>query len=135
MPRTEAIATPSCWRWGNSGQRGSMSTGHRLRGDHRPQLVSLPGYPFERQRHWVDHNAAAKWVEGAPATNGTAASPSAGAADPAQAATNGSSPMEATLQRIWAQCLGVGSIDRNANFFELGGDSLVAISVAMAAIP
>jgi phthiocerol/phenolphthiocerol synthesis type-I polyketide synthase E len=41
--------------------------------------------------------------------------------------------MEATLQRIWTQCLGVGSIDRNANFFELGGDSLVAISVAMTA--
>jgi phthiocerol/phenolphthiocerol synthesis type-I polyketide synthase E len=41
--------------------------------------------------------------------------------------------VEAALQRIWAQCLGVGSIDRNANFFELGGDSLVAISVAMAA--
>ena len=68
-----------------------------------------------------------------PATNGTAASPSAGAADPTQAVTNGSSPMEATLQRIWALCLGVGSIDRNANFFDLGGDSLVAISVAMAA--
>jgi phthiocerol/phenolphthiocerol synthesis type-I polyketide synthase E len=41
--------------------------------------------------------------------------------------------MEVTLQHIWAQCLGVGSIDRNANFFELGGDSLVAISVAMTA--
>jgi phthiocerol/phenolphthiocerol synthesis type-I polyketide synthase E len=41
--------------------------------------------------------------------------------------------MEETLQRIWAQCLGVGSIDRNANFFELGGDSLIAISVAMTA--
>jgi len=105
----------------------------RLRGDHRPQLVSLPGYPFERQRHWVDHNAAAKWVKGAPAMNGTAASPSAAAADPSQGVTNGSSAMEATLQRIWALCLGVGSIDRNANFFDLGGDSLVAISVAMAA--
>jgi phthiocerol/phenolphthiocerol synthesis type-I polyketide synthase E len=41
--------------------------------------------------------------------------------------------MEATLQRIWGQCLGLGSVDRNANFFELGGDSLVAISVAMSA--
>jgi phthiocerol/phenolphthiocerol synthesis type-I polyketide synthase E len=104
-----------------------------LRGDHRPQLVSLPGYPFERQRHWVDHNAAAKWVAGPPATNGTAASPSARAADSSQAVTNGRSPLEATLQRIWALCLGVGSIDRNANFFDVGGDSLVAISVAMAA--
>jgi phthiocerol/phenolphthiocerol synthesis type-I polyketide synthase E len=41
--------------------------------------------------------------------------------------------MEETLQRIWAQCLGVGSINRTANFFELGGDSLIAISVAMTA--
>ncbi|MFG1935056.1 type I polyketide synthase [Mycobacterium sp. NPDC048908] len=104
-----------------------------LRGGRRPQLVSLPGYAFERQRHWVDHNAAAKWVDGAPATKGAAASPSAGAADPTHTAANGSSPIEAALQRIWAQCLGVGSIDRNANFFDLGGDSLVAISVAMAA--
>ncbi|HEY2197152.1 MAG TPA: acyltransferase domain-containing protein, partial [Mycobacterium sp.] len=104
-----------------------------LRGDHRPQLVSLPGYPFERQRHWVDHNAAARWAEDGAAPNGTATAPSAGTADQTQAATNGSSPMEATLQRVWTQCLGVGSVDRNANFFELGGDSLVAISVAMAA--
>ena len=56
-----------------------------------------------------------------------------GAGATAHAATNGKSQMEATLQRIWAQCLGVGSIDRNANFFELGGDSLIAISVAMTA--
>ena len=104
-----------------------------LRGDRQPQLVSLPGYPFERQRHWVEHNSAARWVEGAPETNGTAASPSGGHANPTQAVTNGSSPMEATLQRIFAMCLGVGSVDRNANFFDLGGDSLVAISVAMAA--
>jgi phthiocerol/phenolphthiocerol synthesis type-I polyketide synthase E len=37
------------------------------------------------------------------------------------------------LQRIWAQCLGVGSVDRGENFFDIGGDSLVAISVAMTA--
>jgi phthiocerol/phenolphthiocerol synthesis type-I polyketide synthase E len=41
--------------------------------------------------------------------------------------------MEATLQRIWGQCLGLPDVQRNANFFELGGDSLVAISVAMTA--
>lgn len=103
-----------------------------LRGDRRPQLVSLPGYPFERQRHWVDHKPTVKGADAAP-TNGIAPPPSAGTAEQAHAATNGSSPMEATLQRLWALCLGVDSIDRNANFFELGGDSLVAISVAMAA--
>jgi phthiocerol/phenolphthiocerol synthesis type-I polyketide synthase E len=103
-----------------------------LRGDYQPQLVSLPGYPFERQRHWVEHNAAARWVEGPAAANGTAAASATGAAN-TSAGSNGSSSMEATLQRIWAVCLGVGSIGPNANFFDVGGDSLVAISVAMAA--
>ena len=103
-----------------------------LRGDRQPQLVSLPGYPFERQRHWVEHNAAARWTEAA-APNGSMTASSNGASGPSRAASDGSSPVEATLQRIWAQCLGVGSIDRTANFFELGGDSLVSISVAMAA--
>ena len=102
-----------------------------LRGERRPQLVSLPGYPFERQQHWVEHNAIAKWVEAGAGANGTA--PGAVAADQPPVAINGSSPIDVTLQRIWTQCLGVGSVDRNANFFELGGDSLVAISVAMAA--
>jgi phthiocerol/phenolphthiocerol synthesis type-I polyketide synthase E len=97
----------------------------------RARLVSLPGYPFERQRHWVDHNASAGWVAGTPATNGTATAPSA--AGNTRAATNSTSQMETTLQRIWSQCLGIDSIDRSANFFELGGDSLIAISVAMTA--
>ncbi len=96
-----------------------------------PQLVSLPGYPFVRQRHWVDYKPAAGGAAATAATNEKA--PSAGAAAPTPAATNGKSQMEDTLQRIWAQCLGVGSIDRNASFFELGGDSLIAISVAMTA--
>jgi phthiocerol/phenolphthiocerol synthesis type-I polyketide synthase E len=103
-----------------------------LRGGKPAQLVSLPGYPFERQRHWVNHRPHSGWVADAAFTNGTA-TPSAGAADATHAATNGRSPMEATLQRIWGQCLGLASVDRNANFFELGGDSLVAISVAMTA--
>ncbi len=103
-----------------------------LRGGRQPQLLTLPGYPFERQRHWVEHRRGATWVADPATTNGAAAS-AAGTAEPAGATTNGTSPMEATLQRIWGQCLGVGSVDRNANFFELGGDSLVAISVAMTA--
>ena len=41
--------------------------------------------------------------------------------------------MELTLQRIWSQCLGIADIDPNTNFFEVGGDSLIAISVAMTA--
>jgi phthiocerol/phenolphthiocerol synthesis type-I polyketide synthase E len=67
---------------------------------------------------------------GGEAVNGAAA---AAAGQSAPTAKNGQSSMEATLQRIWGQCLGLPAVDRKANFFELGGDSLVAISVAMTA--
>ena len=51
----------------------------------------------------------------------------------AGSATDARSQMQATLQRIWSQCLGVESIAPGDNFFELGGDSLLAIGVAMTA--
>ncbi len=92
----------------------------------RRALVSVPGYPFERQRHWVDYNPASRGTGG-----GESGPPAAGAA--AAPVATSSSQMEATLTRIWSQCLGIASIDRNTNFFEVGGDSLVAISVAMTA--
>lgn len=104
-----------------------------LQRGYRPRLVSLPGYPFERQRHWVDHKPRTGWAADSTPAHGMEMSAADGAAEPVRAATNGTSPVEATLQRIWALCLGVTSVDRNANFFEIGGDSLVAISVAMAA--
>ena len=103
-----------------------------LRGEYQPQLVSVPGYPFERKRHWVEHNTAAHWTQGV-APTGQAAAASDETAGRPQTVTEGTSTIEATLQRVWAQCFGVAAVDRNANFFELGGDSLVAISVAMAA--
>ncbi|CAM3177004.1 type I polyketide synthase [Mycobacterium intermedium] len=103
----------------------------------QPHIVSLPGYPFARQKHWVDPKPTV-WAQ-AP-TNGAAVSPAAAAAghpseDAAsvELARNGQSETGATLQRVWEQCLGVGSIDPNANFFDLGGDSLMAISIAMTA--
>ncbi|WP_264079933.1 type I polyketide synthase [Mycolicibacter hiberniae] len=98
-----------------------------LRGDYQPKRVTVPGYPFERQRHWLEHNANATWVSGGASAAGAAAGAPGG-----DTAASGES-IEATLQRIWALCLGVGSVDRTANFFDVGGDSLVAISVAMAA--
>ncbi|WP_199253313.1 type I polyketide synthase [Mycolicibacterium mengxianglii] len=103
-----------------------------LRGAYRPQLSSISGYPFERQRHWVDHKPSTGRA-GSAQINGAQIAPSGAATEPTQGAVNGRSPIETTLQRVFSQCLGVGSVDRNANFFEIGGDSLVAISVAMAA--
>ena len=96
-----------------------------------PHLVSLPGYPFARQRHWVEPSNTV-WAQAPSASNGSPVDAGAGSAAGAEA-RSGESQTEATLQRIWSQCLGVGSVDRNANFFDLGGDSLMAISISMAA--
>ena len=100
-----------------------------------PQLVQLPGYPFQKQRHWVEHNAHASWLAGGGVADGAQAGPAAGTASAhgVPATAGGTSQVEAALLRIWTQCLGLTDINRNANFFELGGDSLIAISVAMTA--
>ncbi|MFT4042002.1 MAG: beta-ketoacyl synthase N-terminal-like domain-containing protein [Gordonia sp. (in: high G+C Gram-positive bacteria)] len=91
--------------------------------------VTLPGYPFARQKHWIEHNSSARFVSAGATDGAQTGEPTRATSTPA----SGRATMEATLEHIWAQCLGVTSIDRNANFFEIGGDSLIAISIAMSA--
>jgi phthiocerol/phenolphthiocerol synthesis type-I polyketide synthase E len=96
------------------------------------QRVTLPGYAFARQRHWIDPGTFARSGE-VSAPIGTAVAEPQPADRKAGSATEARSQMLATLQRIWSQCLGVESIAPGDNFFELGGDSLLAIGVAMTA--
>ncbi|WP_281253270.1 type I polyketide synthase [Mycobacterium numidiamassiliense] len=93
-----------------------------------PQLVTLPGYPFARERHWIDVRPTV-WTE---APTGLSGLTTNGEAVP-DAPVDGQSATEATLHRIWTQCLGVATLDRNANFFEMGGDSLIAIGISTSA--
>ena len=94
--------------------------------------VTLPGYAFARQRHWIEPAAFVRSGD-VFAPIGTAVAESQPADRKAGSATDARSQMQATLQRIWSQCLGVESIAPGDNFFELGGDSLLAIGVAMTA--
>ncbi|MGE2716625.1 type I polyketide synthase [Mycolicibacterium litorale] len=91
-----------------------------------PRRVTLPGYPFAREKHWVepahDPGRDRPSGSGAPAAN-----------EPVRekvAAHNGHT-VEEKLQQVWRDCLGVPSIDPEQNFFEIGGDSLIAIGIAM----
>jgi phthiocerol/phenolphthiocerol synthesis type-I polyketide synthase E len=104
-----------------------------MHGD-QARRVTLPGYAFARQRHWVDPATTfVRSAEAPAARNGTAATQPEPAAVQTSTATDPRSQMQATLQEIWSQCLGVESVKPSDNFFELGGDSLVAIGVAMTA--
>jgi 3-oxoacyl-(acyl-carrier-protein) synthase/thioesterase domain-containing protein len=80
-------------------------------GGGRISRLGLPTYPFQRRRHWL--------------ATAEAATPSVTpnvAAEPVQA----QSTTEETLLALWRRILGVHDIGPHANFFELGGGSLMA---------
>lgn len=106
--------------------------------------VPLPGYPYERERHWVDvtpADLAQAWP-----TAGTATAPApapvpvvpaqAAAPQPAPVAAGGSAVAVAApvttagrLRGLWSALLGRPEIADDADFFDLGGNSLTAVEL------
>ncbi|MFD9355177.1 type I polyketide synthase [Streptomyces sp. NPDC060031] len=79
--------------------------------------VALPGYPFRRARHWIDPAYAAR-----PSGPGAEERPKG----PEE--TTGRGPAE-VLAGIWADVLGMASVRPDEDFFDLGGDSVLAARV------
>ncbi|MGK5627295.1 beta-ketoacyl synthase N-terminal-like domain-containing protein [Streptomyces sp. URMC 123] len=128
------------------------------RGGRRPRPVSLPGYPFRRDRHWIPSAyvegggaaapalaaaaaaaSAAASATTATATAGREATPSEGAPSEAADRVSERSPRgesgaaggtRAVLSAIWSELLGVPDVPPDANFFDLRGDSLIAVQLA-----
>ena len=42
-------------------------------------------------------------------------------------------PTEENLAKIWAEVIGLNEVDRNEDFFDIGGDSLLATKVVLRA--
>jgi len=98
-----------------------------------PRRLPLPTYPFARQRHWVDAPpslgpAAAPLI--APPTQQPPAGLSTPALTTVMPGKRPLSPLESEIAAIWAQSLGLTAIEPAADFFALGGDSLLATQVA-----
>jgi non-ribosomal peptide synthase protein (TIGR01720 family) len=81
-------------------------------GRHR---TPLPGYPFQRSRHWIDSAYAESEGPGE-----TGESPTAGA----------TGTTEQVLSALWSDVLGIDAIKPDDDFFLLGGDSVMAAQVA-----
>ena len=91
----------------------------------RPQRISLPTYPFARERCWTNVRypdaPEALPATGAVRTNvPVTVAREVRMADPAQ-----------TMMRIWCELLGRPSVARDDDFFELGGHSLLATQLAV----
>jgi acyl transferase domain-containing protein len=105
-------------------------------GRHR-RRVRLPGYPFERQRFWIDPPGAPAPVPTASAqpTASPRTGPDSGTAtrpplpEPYVAARN---PVERQLVELWEQALGITPVGVHDNFFDLGGESLVVLQIVAA---
>lgn len=112
------------------------------RGEHRRRLA-LPTYPFDLQRYWIEapgHKAFSGAAESVALPAPDTAPPAATIAPPDNQVSPSRSPLlgeyvaprneiELTLARIWSDVLGQAQIGAEDNFFDLGGDSLLATQV------
>jgi acyl transferase domain-containing protein len=111
-----------------------------LHGGEARRRVPLPTYPFERTRFWLD--PAPMTAAPAPERSRTAEVPAVTPAreEPFPNAAEPGAPrpdpalteMEAIVAGVWRDLLGLSSVDVHDNFFDLGGDSLLALRVVAA---
>ncbi len=96
-------------------------------GEERRRRLALPTYPFERRRLWIEPAdpaappAGLAWegLEGPAAAAGPGQGPEAAPL----------APHEEAVAAVWREVLGLAQLAAGESFFDLGGDSLIALQV------
>src|SRR5262249_19549193 len=113
---------------GRAWERGAAIDWSAAYASERRRRLSLPTYPFEHQRYWIEPLVAASRI---PSDRPMEASPPM-AARPALTVPSAApvSPLHEAIRSMWGRALGIDGIGIDDNFFALGGDSLMAVRVA-----
>ncbi len=88
--------------------------------------VALPSYPYQRQRHWIEPAHSSQGTRADMCAVGTAAANS----DVVQIATPRTGSPEHVLADVWRELLGLERVDLRDDFFELGGNSMLAVELS-----
>jgi len=89
--------------------------------------IALPTYPFERQRYWIDPPAQGAGSPTAAPVKTLEPRPRPSLGQPFVRPRPG---IEQRMASIWTDVLGIRGIGAEDNFFEMGGDSLLAVELA-----
>jgi phthiocerol/phenolphthiocerol synthesis type-I polyketide synthase E len=105
-------------------------------GDQKRKRIPLPTYPFERKRFWIDNTGSAITTGSALAGSMDESIEETTTKDQTQLqqkdrAYEGAprDEVERAIAKIWEEMLGVENVTIHDDFFELGGSSLIAVSL------
>ncbi len=88
------------------------------------QLISLPAYPFERQRYWVNTTKKEPALSVITPGNGNGTAPVTRAAY-----SEPQNDLQAVIASVWEFYLGVDKVGINEKFLDLGGNSIMATRI------
>ncbi|KUM23176.1 hypothetical protein AU467_34050 [Mesorhizobium loti] len=101
-----------------------------------PQRIPLPPYPFDRKRHWLDAAADKRRGQNAdlnqPNTAALSVARPAGneqARGPIRVEMSDEAALDRQIAKVYRDILGLDDVTLTDSFFDLGGDSLSALSV------
>lgn len=99
-----------------------------------PRRISLPTYPFERERYWIDPPGVSPVQHPSVPASAAGEAPSQAALHPRPALPEEyqapGNELERELVELWQDVLGFEGIGVNDNIFDLGADSLLLQQLA-----
>jgi phthiocerol/phenolphthiocerol synthesis type-I polyketide synthase E len=145
-PSPQQAMPETCYALGTLGRlwlAGQPVNWAGVHGGERPRRVALPGYPFDRQRYWIERRnpdpnltvvlpsvppklALEEWGAARIDTESSSSLPIQRARRQSLRPRNA---LEEQIVELWRQVLGIEEVDIQESFLELGGNSLMAVQL------